>query len=235
MAKRLSIKMLARLLRAQQEVLTTRQGRAERYRTLLRHLLPTIRGDVALAAQWREGGGARFLYEPKPLDKRLRSTLQSAVQAVMRARSPLGNAHTRSLLAMLHGAARHREAHSLHQAGISDAIVSVAPSGQGGSLVCAARNSHRSSTFLRFERIVLHLLHSNCAAVLTERGDKPGVEGLTPRASEITALLLKGHSERRIAELLGVSRSTVHTYVIAIYRRHRVHSRAELAYRLLGP
>lgn len=226
--------MLERLLRAQREVLSTRQVRGEQCRTLLRHLLPTIAADVAMVAHWKPGGRTRFLHEPGASDGQLRKSLQAAVKSVLRAGPPAGNGHARPLLAMLQGPAGQRAAAQVRAAGVSDAVLSVVPASRGTSLVCVARNSHSRGGFSRFERILLHLLHASCAAAIADRAGETELDGLSPRATEITALLLKGLSERRIAETLGVSRSTVHTYVIAIYRKHGVHSRAELAYRLLG-
>jgi DNA-binding CsgD family transcriptional regulator len=49
------------------------------------------------------------------------------------------------------------------------------------------------------------------------------------RRAEVIELLLQGLTYSRIAERLRLTLSTINSYVIGIYRRHGVHSRAELA------
>ena len=57
---------------------------------------------------------------------------------------------------------------------------------------------------------------------------------LTPRESEIAALVVDGLSDREIAESLHLSRFTVHQYVKRIYRVLDVDSRVTLTRLLLG-
>jgi DNA-binding NarL/FixJ family response regulator len=52
--------------------------------------------------------------------------------------------------------------------------------------------------------------------------------GLPPRVRPVLRRLLGGKSEKEIAADLRLTRHTVHTYVKIIYRKLRVHSRAEL-------
>lgn len=56
---------------------------------------------------------------------------------------------------------------------------------------------------------------------------------VSPRATEVLSLLLRGESEKRIARQLQLSPHTVHHHVKAIYRAHDVTSRAELLARCL--
>lgn len=51
---------------------------------------------------------------------------------------------------------------------------------------------------------------------------------LPPRQAAVLQRLCEGDAEKQVARTLGVSRSTVHVYVKAIYRVYGVHSRAEL-------
>lgn len=51
---------------------------------------------------------------------------------------------------------------------------------------------------------------------------------LAPRASEVLNLLRQGMSEKEVAAHIGLSRATVHGYVVQIYRIYQVNSRAEL-------
>jgi DNA-binding CsgD family transcriptional regulator len=58
--------------------------------------------------------------------------------------------------------------------------------------------------------------------------DEPSASQLSPRMQETLRFLLDGMSEKQIADRLGISRTTVHEYVTALYRRFGVSSRAEL-------
>ena len=51
---------------------------------------------------------------------------------------------------------------------------------------------------------------------------------LTAREQEILALLLKGNTYRKIAELLGVSENTVQFHAKNIYRKFDVHTKQQL-------
>lgn len=52
--------------------------------------------------------------------------------------------------------------------------------------------------------------------------------GLTPREVEIFSLLAQGRSQRYIQEYLTISKSTVSTHVVHIYKKCDIHSRQEL-------
>jgi DNA-binding CsgD family transcriptional regulator len=51
---------------------------------------------------------------------------------------------------------------------------------------------------------------------------------LSPREREVLDVLLRGHSEKRAADRLGLSSHTVHQYVKRLFRAFGVSSRAEL-------
>jgi len=51
---------------------------------------------------------------------------------------------------------------------------------------------------------------------------------LAPRYQKVLTHLLAGGSEKALADLLGLSRHTIHEYVRAIYRKFNVNSRSEL-------
>jgi DNA-binding CsgD family transcriptional regulator len=57
---------------------------------------------------------------------------------------------------------------------------------------------------------------------------------LQPAQHRLLAMLLTGKSEAQIAQTLGLTKSTVHTYVTALYRQLGVDSRAALMARWLG-
>ena len=56
--------------------------------------------------------------------------------------------------------------------------------------------------------------------------DQPGKD-LSEREAAVLALLAQGHPEKEIAEKLGISRHTVHTYIRRIYEKLHVHSHAQ--------
>ena len=58
---------------------------------------------------------------------------------------------------------------------------------------------------------------------------------LSPRERETLLLLLKGGSEKEIAEALGLSPKTIHQYVVSLYRKFNVRSRPELMALWLEP
>lgn len=51
---------------------------------------------------------------------------------------------------------------------------------------------------------------------------------LSPRETEISNLILTGHSEREIADLLAISTHTVHSHLERMYRKLNVHTRCDL-------
>lgn len=53
---------------------------------------------------------------------------------------------------------------------------------------------------------------------------------LPPRLAKIANMVIAGSTDKQIADLTGLSFSTVRTYVRQIYRRCGVHSRVELVY-----
>ena len=62
------------------------------------------------------------------------------------------------------------------------------------------------------------------------------VAPLTPQELQIARLVADGNSNRRVGELLFVSRKTVEYHLAHVYRKLDVHSRVELARRFTaGP
>jgi DNA-binding CsgD family transcriptional regulator len=65
------------------------------------------------------------------------------------------------------------------------------------------------------------------------RSDEPTAICFTQAQRQILDLVLQGHSDSQIAELLNRSPHTVHTHLKTIFRQVGVHSRAELILKLL--
>ncbi len=57
---------------------------------------------------------------------------------------------------------------------------------------------------------------------------------LTPRESEILALIARGYRSKEVADELGIGVQTVHTHLRNIYEKLHVRSRAEAVARYLG-
>ena len=89
----------------------------------------------------------------------------------------------------------------------------------------------RAHDFSPREQRLLHFFHGELGPligrVLVSVTD-PRPDELPPRLQQTLHFLLQGDSEKQVAGRLRVSRSTAHEYVTALYRRFRVHSRAEL-------
>src|SRR4051812_48619288 len=60
------------------------------------------------------------------------------------------------------------------------------------------------------------------------------VLGLSPRECGIVRAVFDGDTEKRIAERIGLSPHTVHTYLWRIYRKLQVQSREELLVRVFA-
>lgn len=57
---------------------------------------------------------------------------------------------------------------------------------------------------------------------------------LTPRETEILELLIQGHIDKEIADLLGISRETVRTHLGKIFTKLNARTRTEAAVKYLG-
>jgi DNA-binding NarL/FixJ family response regulator len=66
-----------------------------------------------------------------------------------------------------------------------------------------------------------------------EKTPRQSIDEMAPRLSQTLELLLKGSSEKQVANQMKLSQHTVHGYVKALYRMYGVSSRAELLARHL--
>jgi DNA-binding CsgD family transcriptional regulator len=62
---------------------------------------------------------------------------------------------------------------------------------------------------------------------------RPRVESLTRRQADIIELIADGYTDKELAQHLGISSSTLRTYLDRLFRRYEVHSRAALVARWL--
>ena len=63
---------------------------------------------------------------------------------------------------------------------------------------------------------------------LTERGGADRLDRLSPREREVFQLVAEGHTNREVAELLGIRPATVETHRANILEKLDLHSTAEL-------
>ncbi len=59
------------------------------------------------------------------------------------------------------------------------------------------------------------------------KGVSPAEAGLTERQADVLGLMVKGRSNREIAELLGLSEGTVKIHITAIFKALGVSSRTQ--------
>jgi DNA-binding CsgD family transcriptional regulator len=59
------------------------------------------------------------------------------------------------------------------------------------------------------------------------------IVALTEQQSDIIELIAAGYTDKELAHQLGISSSTLRTYLDRLFRRYEVHSRAALVARWL--
>jgi len=96
--------------------------------------------------------------------------------------------------------------------------------------LCIARTSRPSEPFMARERTLLELAHVELSWIYQpDRYPTTNVvTSLSPRQRQTLQYLLAGHSEKEIAEIMLLSRNTVHHHVKALHRHFGVSSRSEL-------
>lgn len=77
-------------------------------------------------------------------------------------------------------------------------------------------------------RAALEGLDPLCARYARGLGYLPGTAKLAPRERDVLSHLLRGATERQIAEALGLTLGSTHQYVVSIYRKLQVSGRGEL-------
>ncbi|HEX4415247.1 MAG TPA: LuxR C-terminal-related transcriptional regulator [Lacipirellulaceae bacterium] len=94
-----------------------------------------------------------------------------------------------------------------------------------------ATRPHGATGFGPREILLMKLLHDEIAPLVGVRlatEEHLCRDGLSKRLRETLSLLLEGLSEKEVAQTLGLSASTVHEYVVMLYKHFRVSSRAQL-------
>lgn len=137
---------------------------------------------------------------------------------------------------MWYRSATYNERHRV--SGIDDYIMSFCPLPRPG--VFNSLWVHRpvgARSFTRREWGIVNLIHGEVAKLIggpLAAPTEPLLAALSPRLRQTLDRLLQGDSEKQAAAALGVTRSTLHEYVLALHRHFGVSSRGELLARFIG-
>jgi DNA-binding CsgD family transcriptional regulator len=117
-------------------------------------------------------------------------------------------------------------------AGVDHCLVSVYEmSRQGGMAGIVLARGLAERDFSPGEVRLLEFFHEELGPLIGRQlvsATEPSPETLSPRLRQTLACLVEGDSEKQVAARLGLSPTTVHEYVTALYRRFGVQSRGEL-------
>jgi DNA-binding CsgD family transcriptional regulator len=115
---------------------------------------------------------------------------------------------------------------------IDDQLTSVYQVAEDGAIsVISLHRGRGEHKFSPWAQRVLAFFHGELGRLIGQSlisGTEPHPDKLSPRLRQTLACLLEGDSEKQAASHLGLSRSTTHEYVTALYRHFRVQSRAQL-------
>lgn len=104
-------------------------------------------------------------------------------------------------------------------------------SAAGGMSAISLNRTRGRRDFTARERAVLRFFHAEIGRLIggpLASDTEPAPDTLPPRLRQTLACLLEGDGEKQVAARLGISATTVHQYVTALYRRFGVSSRAQL-------
>lgn len=93
-------------------------------------------------------------------------------------------------------------------------------------LVRAVRAVFQGQTYL--DPMIASVVVSDYRRRLEDTSDDDPYESLTPRELEVLVLVAKGHTNREVAELLGISHKTVDYHRTNVMRKLDVHNRTGL-------
>jgi DNA-binding CsgD family transcriptional regulator len=116
-------------------------------------------------------------------------------------------------------------------------LVSVCERSQHGAIAAIALHRRIGERdFSPGEVRLLKFFHEELGRLIGRQlvsATEPSPDQLSPRLRQTLACLVEGDSEKQVAARLGLSPTTVHEYVTALYRRFGVHSRGELLAHLM--
>src|SRR5262245_26321651 len=122
-------------------------------------------------------------------------------------------------------------------AGVDHCLVSVCQvSRQGAIAAIALARGLGERDFSPGEVLLLEFFHGELGRLIGRQlvsATEPSPGKLSPRLRQTLACLMEGDSEKQVAGRLGLSPTTVHQYVTALYRRFGVQSRGQLLAHML--
>lgn len=124
-----------------------------------------------------------------------------------------------------------------HTMGFDDGIYTRVALTDRQTECTAAFRELGSRPFTSEECALLDVLTKELPRLLRSRLSPRFVEaklGLSPREAQTLERLCRGESEKQVANALGISHHTVHTYVKALYQHFGVVSRSELLAQFIG-
>lgn len=120
---------------------------------------------------------------------------------------------------------------------LQDQLTSVLQVSDSGAVSVIALHRRRGERdFSPRQKALLGFFHAELGRLIGRSlvsATELGADTLSPRLRQTLACLLEGDSEKQVAARLGVSRTTTHQYITALYRHFAVHSRAELMAHLM--
>jgi DNA-binding CsgD family transcriptional regulator len=102
---------------------------------------------------------------------------------------------------------------------------------QGAISMLVVHRSVGERNFSAREQHLLHFFHQELTPLIGRAlvsATEPTPSDLSRRLRQTLACLLQGDSEKQVAARLGLSHSTIHQYVMTLYRRFGVQSRPQL-------
>ncbi len=118
------------------------------------------------------------------------------------------------------------DAHTVNRALKAGAAGFVPKAYSGGKLLDALRNVLDGVIFVPEASLPSHN-GVGIAMPPSGKGVSPAEAGLTERQADVLGLMVKGRSNREIAELLGLSEGTVKIHITAIFKALGVSSRTQ--------
>jgi DNA-binding CsgD family transcriptional regulator len=120
----------------------------------------------------------------------------------------------------------------LRPANIDDRLTSVFQfSDDGAFSVVVLCRAFREGEFSPRQQRLLSFFHGELGRLIGRSlvsDTEPHPDELSPRLWQTLVWLLEGESEKQVASRLGLSQTTTHQYVTALYRHFGVQSRAQL-------
>jgi DNA-binding CsgD family transcriptional regulator len=120
----------------------------------------------------------------------------------------------------------------LHVLEIEDRLVGACVVSAQVEIYFAFDRHRHDKKFSERERDIVHAALSGLQSFARRLSRSHGVidasRMLAPRERETLRYLLSGLSEKQIADAMGLTPKSLHQYVVALFRKFSVHSRAEL-------